>query len=87
MKQAKLFKQDIAIQAILYILQKMGGTYDSFLFASSVIERRLTDISDGIREGTTAVIGRMREEQIQEVVQMVRASKVISERHKRQYFY
>ena len=28
MKQAKLFKQDIAIQAILYILQKMGGTCD-----------------------------------------------------------
>ena len=28
MKQAKLFKQDIAIQAILYILQRMGGTCD-----------------------------------------------------------
>ena len=28
MKEAKLFKQDIAIQAILYIMQKMGGTCD-----------------------------------------------------------
>ncbi len=28
MKQAKLFKQDIAIQAILYILQRMGGMCD-----------------------------------------------------------
>ena len=28
MKDAKLFKQDIAIQAILYILQKMGGMCD-----------------------------------------------------------
>lgn len=28
MKQVKLFKQDIAIQAILYILQKMGGVCD-----------------------------------------------------------
>ena len=28
MKQAKLFKQDIAIQAILYILQRMGGSCD-----------------------------------------------------------
>ena len=28
MKEAKLFKQDIAIQAILYILQKMGGMCD-----------------------------------------------------------
>lgn len=28
MKQTKLFKQDVAIQAILYILQKMGGECD-----------------------------------------------------------
>ncbi len=28
MKEAKLFKQGIAIQAILYILKKMGGTCD-----------------------------------------------------------
>ena len=28
MKQTSLFKQDIAIQAILYILKKMGGTCD-----------------------------------------------------------
>ena len=28
MKEAKLFKQDIAIQAILYILKRMGGTCD-----------------------------------------------------------
>jgi len=28
MKEAKLFKQDIAIQAILYILKQMGGTCD-----------------------------------------------------------
>ena len=61
--------------------------YDSFLCASSVIERRLADISDSIREGTTAVIGRMKEEHIQDVVEMVRASKVISERHKRLYFF
>ena len=28
MKRAKLFKQEVAIQAILYILQQMGGTCD-----------------------------------------------------------
>ena len=28
MKEAKLFKQDVAIQAILYILKQMGGTCD-----------------------------------------------------------
>ena len=31
--------------------------YDSFLCASSIIERRLSDISEGILNGTTSVIG------------------------------
>lgn len=61
--------------------------YDSFLCASSVIERSVADISDGIRNQTTMVIGRMKDEHINDVVEMVRASKVISERHKRLYFY
>lgn len=61
--------------------------YDSFLCASSVIERRITDITEGIRSRTTVVIGRMKDEHIADVIRMVRASKVISERHKLLYFY
>ena len=61
--------------------------YDSFLCASSVIERKVEDISKGIRNRTTQVIGRLKEEHIADVVEMVRASNVISERHKRLYFY
>ena len=61
--------------------------YNSFLCASNVIERRLSNISEGIREGSTTVIGRMKEEHIQDVVNMVRASNVISEHYKKLYFY
>lgn len=61
--------------------------YNSFLCASSVIERRLGDITDGIRNRTTQIVGRMKEEHIQDVIEMVKASKVISERHKKLYFY
>ncbi len=61
--------------------------YDSFLCASSVIERSLKDISEGISNQTTVAIGRLKEEHINDVVEMVRASKVISERHKKLYFY
>lgn len=60
--------------------------YDSFLCASSVIERKLTDISEGIKNGTTSIIGKMKEEHVTDVVEMVRTSKVISKRHKRMYF-
>ncbi len=61
--------------------------YDSFLCASSVIERRLTEISNGIKNGTTTIIGKMREMHLTEVLEMARASKVISDRHKRMFFY
>ena len=61
--------------------------YDSFLCASSVIERKLSDITEGIKNRTTTVIGKMKEEHVTDVVEMVRASKVISERHKRLFFY
>lgn len=61
--------------------------YDSFLCASSVIERSVADISEGISNRTTQVIGRMKDEHIADVIEMVRASKVISKRHKKLYFY
>lgn len=61
--------------------------YDSFLNASSVIERKLSDISEAIRNRTTSVIGRMKDEHVNDVLEMVRNSKVISERHKKMFFY
>lgn len=61
--------------------------YDSFLCASSVIERRLSVITEGIKNRTTTIIGKMKAEHVEDVVKMVRQSKVISERHKRMFFY
>ena len=61
--------------------------YDSFLCASNVIERRLADISKGIKEGTTSIIGKMKEEHVADVLEMVRASKIISDRHTKMFFY
>ena len=61
--------------------------YDSFLCASSVIERKLSDITEGIKNRTTTVIGKLKDEHVTDVLEMVRASKVIRERHKRMYFY
>ena len=44
-------------------------------------------LADGISNQTTMVIGRLKDTHINDVVEMVRASKVISERHKKLYFY
>ena len=81
-KQEQLNMQYLLLQRDYEFLK-----YDSFLCASSVIERRLVDISEGIRNKTTQVIGYMKEEHITDVIKMVRESRVISERHKRLYFY
>ncbi len=61
--------------------------YDSFLCASTVIERSVDVISKGIQDGTTKVIGRLKDQHVCEVLEMVRASKVISKRHKQLYFH
>lgn len=61
--------------------------YNSFLSASNVIERSLSDISEGLKKGTASVIGKMKDEHIEDVLTMVRGSKVISERQKCLYFY
>ena len=60
--------------------------YDSFLCASSVIERSVSSISEGISQGTTSVIGRLKDEHITDVLEMVRTSDVISTIHKKKYF-
>ncbi len=61
--------------------------YDSFLCASNVIVRKLSDISDGIKNGTTILMGKLKDEHIRDVVEMVRASRVISNHHKQLFFY
>ena len=50
------------------------------------IERSVSSISEGISQGTTTVIGRLKEEHITDVIEMVRSSDVISAIHKRKYF-
>ena len=60
--------------------------YDSFLCASSVIERSVEAISKGIDDGTTTIIGRLKDEHIEDVIDMVRNSKVISNKQKQMFF-
>lgn len=61
--------------------------YDSFLCASSVIERSVSSLSEEIAAGSTSVISHLKAEHITEVLELVRTSHVISERHKKLYFY
>lgn len=81
-------KQDfLALQYPLKHIDYPFLKYDSFLCASSVIERSVNSLSEEISIGATSVIGRLKDEHIADVIGMVRESKVISNRHKRLYFY
>lgn len=60
--------------------------YDSFLSASSVKVRSVITLSEEIAKGTTRILGRMKEDHIREVIDMVWNSDVISRRDKELYF-
>ena len=49
--------------------------------------RNFQEYSIDLGKKTTMLIVRLKDEHINAVVEMVRASRVISERHKRLYFY
>ncbi len=86
--QAIFNKQDIL--AMQYQMKRSDYgflRYDSFLCASSVQEKDLESISQGILDGNVRVIDRMKDEHIKEVIEMVRNSTCISERYKKLYFY
>ena len=58
-----------------------------FFINSNIHPAILSEISEGIKNGTTMMIGKMKDEHVADVVEMVRASNVISERHKKMFFY
>lgn len=61
--------------------------YDSFLCASSLIRRHKNYICQSISYGETKFIGNLKEEHIEEVLQMARESRLFSKKDKQDFFY
>lgn len=60
--------------------------HDSFLCASDVKEMPLTDIAEGIKNANVDIIGRLKDNDIENILEMVNNSPVIRKIHKKRYF-
>lgn len=61
--------------------------YDSFLNATNIITRSRKELSESIREGRTSVIGHLKQEHLEDVLDMVRNSKLFNKIEKSRFFY
>lgn len=61
--------------------------HDSYICATSLIVRSKADIMDSINRGKTKLIDCLKSEHLDEILDMVRASKLYSKRDKEMYFY
>lgn len=61
--------------------------YDSFLCASTLIKRHRDYISNSIESGKTTFVGNLKEEHLNEVLDMARQSRLYSKADKNRFFY
>lgn len=73
-----------------YLLKHTDYTfleYDSFLCATDILKRKKEELVKSISEGVTSIIGYLQEDHLQEILEMVRQSKLFSNKDKRDFFY
>ncbi len=61
--------------------------YDSYLCATNIITRTRQELAESINSGNTSKIGMMHDAHINEVLEMVRNSRLFSNIEKRNFFY
>lgn len=61
--------------------------YDSFLCATSIITRSRKELSESIQENRSSLVGHMKQEHLDDVLEMVRNSKLFSNIEKQRFFY
>lgn len=61
--------------------------YDSFLCATDILKKERKEIAKSITDGKTSIIGNLNKEHLEEVLDMVRNSKIFSNIDKMKFFY
>lgn len=61
--------------------------YDSFLSATRIEKIPVTKIAETIKGGITEIIGQMRKEHVEELLEKARESRLFSKRDKQQFLY
>jgi hypothetical protein len=61
--------------------------YDSFLCATDILKKERKEIAKSITDGETSIIGNLNKEHLEEILNMVRNSKLFSKIDKMNFFY
>ena len=61
--------------------------YDSFLCATNIIPRQRSDLAKSIQCGISQIIGALKPEHTEEILDAVRNSRLFSKHEKEQFFY
>lgn len=80
-------KDQLALQYPLRHSDYKFLDYDSFLCATDIQKRERGQIAKSISDGLTSIIGSLQQNHLQEVLEMVRQSKLFSNKDKREFFY
>lgn len=76
--------------AMQYLLKKEDYgflRYDSFLSATNIITRSKKELLESINEGRTSIVGNLKQQHLEDVLGMVRDSKLFSKVEKTRFFY
>ena len=80
-------KEQLSMQ---YLLKKNDYPflrYDSFLCATNIITRDCKDLVESIKNNKTSIIGKIKDCHIEEILEMVRNSRLFSKMDKQHFFY
>ena len=76
--------------AVQYLMRKVDYNflrYDSFLCANKILKLNKTDIVAGLQDNSVTIIDEMKQEHLEEVLDMVRNSDLFKEIEKKRFFY
>lgn len=61
--------------------------YDSFLCATNILIKSRKDLAESMQKGETSIKGSLQQEHLEEILEMVRNSKLFSKIEKKRFFY
>lgn len=77
----------LAMQYLLKVPDYPFLRYDSFLSASSIIKKHRNDIATSMCESRTSYIDELKNEDLENILGMLRASKLYNNADKKRFFY
>lgn len=80
-------KEQLNLQYLLKAKDYSFLKYDSFLSASNIIRKPKSELIDSVNKGYTMYVDTLKDTDLNNVLEMVRNSKIYNKRDKKDFFY